>query len=429
MPSPNTQPDSETPVPTSPDRPSSLPPFGEALVNRFVRDAADVGDPDVRARYGQFAGIVGILLNIALSALKGTAGLVAGSVSVVADALNNLTDAASSIVSLLGFKLASRPADDEHPLGHGRYEYLAGSVVAVLVLFVGFELVSGSIKKIVDPQPTDFNVVVLAALAVSVAVKLWMMRFNEGLGARIGSQTLHATAVDSRNDAIATSAVLVAAVVSRLAGVDLDGWAGLAVGAFIVWSGIGLLRESSSILLGAAPDDETVRRIRDKILAYDGVLGTHDLMLHDYGPGRRFASAHVEVSSDMDVMASHDLLDRIEQDLYRDERIETTLHMDPVVTSAARKADPRSAIADVVRSVDPRLAVHDVRVVVSDEQSSASFHVERPADLAMDDDELCRRVFKAVARVYPGMACSVSVDDGYLTQPQSDTLTYRGRVG
>lgn len=237
----------------------------EWLVRRFVKDSGNTGDAAVRTAYGQFAGIVCIVCNIALCIAKGAIGAVAGSVSIVADAVNNLSDAASNIVSLLGFKLASRPADPEHPYGHGRYEYLAGLVVAAVVLAIGINLVGSSVERILDPEPVEFSGALVAVLALSIAVKLWMAAFNRTLGKRIGSETLQATAVDSRNDVISTVAVLASAVVSQATGIQLDGAAGAAVGAFIVWSGIGLVRDTVNPLLGQAPSPELVEHIRTKI--------------------------------------------------------------------------------------------------------------------------------------------------------------------
>ena len=301
------------------------------LVRVFVPNADDVGDPAVRTRYGLVASVTCIVCNVALCLGKGAVGLLAGSVSIVADALNNLSDASSNVVSLLGFKLASRPADDEHPYGHGRYEYLAGLVVAVLVCAIGINLLGSSVEKIAHPA--------------------------------ISSETLEATAVDSRNDVISTAAVLASAVISQLTGFDLDGWAGLAVGAFICWSGVELVREAVSPLLGRVPDPAYVERIRARIMSYPGVLGTHDLMVHDYGPGRQFASAHVEMAAEGDPLAQHDLLDNIEQDFKVEEGLVMTLHYDPIVTNDPEVRDMRHWIDLAVKGIDERLSIHDLRCV------------------------------------------------------------------
>lgn len=308
----------------------------EWLVRRFVRDAEQVGDPDVRTRYGLFASVVCICCNVALCLAKGLVGLAAGSVSIVADAANNLSDASSNIVSLLGFKLASKPPDEGHPYGHGRYEYLASLGVAIIVIVIGTELMRDAFAQVLQPKPTDFGPLVVVVLVASMAVKLWMMRFNADLGRRISSETLAATAVDSRNDVLATGSVLISSVASRVTGIQLDGWMGLAVGAFITWSGVVLVRDTVDTLLGHAPDAALVERVSERILGMPGVLGMHDLMIHDYGPGRQFASAHVEMAPEGDVVEAHAILDAIEQDLWEQEHLTITLHLDPLERGGER---------------------------------------------------------------------------------------------
>ena len=300
------------------------------LVRRFVADADNVGDPQVRQRYGLLASVVSIVCNVLLFVGKAALGWAVGSLSIVADAVNNLSDMSSNVVSLLGFRLASRPADEEHPYGHGRYEYLASLGVAVIIIVVGLDLVRDAVGQIRHPQPTQFGLAVVLVLVGSIAVKLWMMRFNEQMAQRISSETLHATAIDSRNDVLATSAVLAAALISHVTGVQLDGWMGLAVGCLIVWGGIDLVRGTVDTLLGHAPDPDLVDRVRTRIMEAPGVLGMHDLMIHDYGPGRQFASAHVEMAPGGDVVRDHDVLDGIERDLWRQEHLVITLHLDPV---------------------------------------------------------------------------------------------------
>ena len=265
----------------------------EWLVHRFIPDADQTARPDERTAHGTLASIVCIGCNILLCTTKGLVGLAAGSVSVVADAVNNLTDASSNIVSLIGFKLASRPADKGHPFGHGRIEYMAGVVVAFIIVAVGLDLAKTSIQKIVHPEPADFSLAVVVALLLSIGVKTWMALFTHPLATRIDSVTLEATAQDSKNDVLATSAGRAAGIIGKLCGIDLDGVAGLAVGAFIMWSGFELVRETLDPLLGQAPDPKLVSHIHDTIMSYPGVLGTHDVMVHDYGPCRKFASAHV----------------------------------------------------------------------------------------------------------------------------------------
>ena len=334
----------------------------ERLVGHFVENADDTENPSVRTAYGTFASIVCILCNIALCSAKGLIGAAAGSVAIVADALNNLSDASSNIISLLGFKLASRPPDAKHPYGHGRFEYLSGLAVAVLILVIGVELVRSSIDKIIHPEPVEFGIALVIVLVLSIVVKLWMAAFNKSLGTRIDSTTLLATAADSRNDVIATSAVLACTLIGQFGGVNLDGWAGLAVGAFIVYSGIDLVRETIDPLLGKAPDPEFVKHIYDKITSYPGVLDTHDLIVHDYGPGRRFASAHVEMAAEMDPLKSHDVIDNIEEAFRTQENLLLVLHYDPIVTSDDAVGDLRRWISENIRRIDARLTIHDLQI-------------------------------------------------------------------
>ena len=390
----------------------------EWLVRRFVKNSENVEDPAVRMAYGKFAGIVGIVCNLLLCLGKGVAGLVSGSVSIVADAVNNLSDASSNIISLLGFKLASKPADQAHPYGHGRYEYLSGLAVAILILLIGVELIKSSFDKVVNPEPVDFNAVVAAILVVSIAVKLWMALFNGTIGKRIASTTLEATAVDSRNDVISTGAVLVAAVVSHCTGFELDGWMGLLVGAFIIWSGIGLVRDTVDPLLGRTPDPELVEHIREKILSYPGVLGTHDLMVHDYGPGRQFASVHVEMAAEEDVLESHDVIDNIEQDFLRDDGITMTIHFDPIVTQDSSVHDVRAWIAEQVKTIDGRLTIHDLRTVPGPTHTNVIFDVVKPHDLALTDAELRERVGALIQAAHPTYIPKITVDASYVSSKQ-----------
>ena len=390
----------------------------EWLIKRFVRDYTDTADPAVRTRYGQFAGIVGIICNILLCLGKGAIGVLSGSVSIVADAVNNLSDAASNIVSLLGFKLASKPADPEHPYGHGRYEYLAGLVVAALVLAIGINLTWSSIQKILSPEPTEFSVALVAVLVLSILVKLWMAAFNRTLGARIDSDTLAATAIDSRNDVISTGAVLICACISQATGIDLDGWAGAAVGIFICVSGVQLLGDTVSPLLGQAPSAELVEHIHDKILSYPGVLGTHDLMVHDYGPGRQFASAHVEMAAEADPLESHDLIDNIEQDFKTQDGLVVTLHYDPIVTNDPQVKDMRNWIAQQVRGIDPRLTIHDLRCVPGPTHTNVIFDCVRPADLPLTSEELRKRVAALVQEHYPRSIAKITIDESYVSSEQ-----------
>lgn len=371
-----------------------------------------------RGRVGALAGVVCISLNVLLCIAKALVGILSGSVSIVADALNNLSDASSNIVSVLGFKLASKPADPEHPYGHGRFEYLSGLVVAVLVLMIGVELVKSSIDKVLNPSPVEFSLALVVVLAGSMAVKLWMAHLNRVLGERIKSETLLATAQDSKNDVIATGAVLACAIIAYVAGVELDAWVGLAVGLYIGWSGIELIRDTVNPLLGQAPDPELVAHIRSKIMSYPGVLGTHDLMVHDYGPGRQFASAHVEMAAETDPMESHDTLDNIEQAFKDDDGLIVTLHYDPIVTNDPHVVDMRNKIDAMAKSLDSEASIHDLRCVPGPTHTNVIFDCLHPAECALSPDEFKRKLGDMVIEAYPDAVPKITVDEDYVSAEQ-----------
>ncbi len=374
--------------------------------------------PEERTHAGNMASMVGILLNIALAVSKGAIGIISGSISIVADSVNNLSDAASSIVSLIGFKLASRPADEGHPYGHGRFEYLAGLVVAVMVCAVGINLMTSSAAKIMAPEETEFSLAVILVLLISIAVKLWMSRFNWLIGSRIDSETLEATSVDARNDVISTTAVLASAIISYLYHIDLDGWCGLAVGVFILISGVQLIRDTVSPLLGQAPDPAYVQHIHDTIMGYPHVLGTHDLMVHDYGPGRQFASAHVEMPAEEDVMESHDTLDNIEQDFKRKEGLIISLHLDPIVTNDPEVHDLRNWIDEHVKGISPDLSIHDLRCVPGPTHTNVIFDVVKPYGLDMTDEELKEEISRIVCAHKNDAVCKITIDHSYVSAKQ-----------
>ena len=371
-----------------------------------------------RGRVGALAGVVCISLNVVLCIAKALVGILSGSVSIVADALNNLSDASSNIVSVLGFKLASKPADPEHPYGHGRFEYLSGLVVAVLVLMIGVELVKSSIDKVLNPSPVEFSLALVVILAGSMAVKLWMAHLNRVLGERIKSETLLATAQDSKNDVIATGAVLACAIIAYVADVELDAWVGLAVGLYIGWSGVELIRDTVSPLLGQAPDPELVAHIRSKIMSYPGVLGTHDLMVHDYGPGRQFASAHVEMAAETDPMESHDTLDNIEQAFKDDDGLIVTLHYDPIVTNDPHVVDMRNKIDAMAKSLDGEASIHDLRCVPGPTHTNVIFDCLHPVECELSSDEFKRKLGDMVIEAYPDAVPKITVDEDYVSAEQ-----------
>ena len=368
-----------------------------------------------RSRVGQLAGIVCIVCNVILCMAKGAIGLISGSVSIIADALNNLSDASSNIVSILGFKLASKPADPEHPYGHGRYEYLSGLVVAVLVLLIGVELIKSSVEKMLNPSTVDFSPALVVVMVLSIIVKFWMGRFNRALGDRIDSETLRATAQDSKNDAIATAAVLLSAVIARITGFNLDPFAGLAVGLYISWSGLQLIKDTVDPLLGEAPDPKLVEHIRSTIMSYPGVLGTHDLMVHDYGPGRQFASAHVEMAAETDPLQSHDTLDNIEEYFRTEDGISVTLHYDPIVTNDPALKDMRNRINADAQEIDDRMTIHDLRTVPGPTHTNVIFDVVRPEDSELTPRQIKDQLSSKVVSHYPKAVCKITVDEDYVS--------------
>ncbi len=386
------------------------------LISLFVKDHKNVQDSSVRAAYGKLSGWVGIICNLLLCAGKFIAGFISGSVSITADAANNLSDASSSIISLLGFKLAEKEADEDHPYGHARYEYISGFIIAVLVLFIGVELLKSSISKIIEPTAVEFSWVTIGVLASSILVKLWMMLFNMKTGRLISSQTLTATAADSRNDCISTLAVLIAALISHFASIELDGWMGILVAAFILYSGIGLVRDAMSPLLGKAPEPEMVEDIRRRVMSYEGVLGTHDLMVHDYGPGRVFASVHVEMAAENDVLESHDIIDNIERDFLAS-GLNLVVHFDPIVTSDSAVGDTRREIADIVRNIDERLTIHDLRMVPGPTHTNVIFDCVVPHKFSLSEDELTAEISRFVKQAHPDYFCVITVENNYAPIP------------
>ena len=379
-------------------------------------------EQSARAAAGKRASAVGIGCNLALFAVKLAAGLLSGSLSVAADAFNNLSDASSSLISLLGFKLGEKPADPEHPYGHGRYEYLAGLCVSVLILAVGIELLKTSAERILQPQPVDFTWLTAGILLLSIAAKAGMAAYYRRTGRRIGSDTLIATAADSRNDVLATGCVLVGALIARFAHLELDGYVGMGVALFILYSGFGLVRGTLDPLLGRAPQPEEVEAIRRKILSYPGVIGTHDLLIHDYGPGRQFASVHVEMAASADPLQSHQVVDSIERDFLREQGLNMVVHMDPVADVDTAAGRFRQWLSRQAAQVDPSLTVHDICVMPGEKGGAAvfSFDCAAPPDLPLTDDAIRADLTKRVLARYPHCRCEITVDRGYAALPHPE---------
>ena len=371
----------------------------QVLLNIFVGRNADLQEPETRGRVGKTAGTVGMFCNILLFAIKLLAGLLAGSVSIMADALNNLSDATSSVVTLLGFKLAERPADAHHPYGHARYEYLSGLAVAGIIVVIGFELAKTSMEKIFNPAAVEFSLLTVVILLTSIAIKLWMMIFYRKLGRMIQSQTLEAAAVDSRNDCLATGAVLAAGITEWLTQWHVDGFMGLAVAVFILYSGCLLAKDTVSPLLGEATDPELREKIGTFVLSDPKVLGYHDLMVHDYGPGKRFASLHVEMDKNEDALQCHEIIDELERRCLKDHGIHLVIHYDPVVTDDPELERIRTLVETLLRVRDGRLSVHDFRLVPGENSTNLVFDVSLPMELQGQEETIHQALETALSEL------------------------------
>ena len=360
----------------------------DLLLKLFIKNHDDPDAPQVRAAIGSLSGAVGIGCNLLLFALKLLAGLLSASVSILADALNNLSDATSSIVTLIGFRLAEKPADQEHPYGHARFEYLSGLAVAAMIVVIGFELGKTSLEKILHPTAVEFSPVTAVILLCSIGAKLWLMAFNSRLANLIRSATLEATAQDSRNDCIATGAVLIAGIVEWLTSFKIDGFMGLAVAVFILLSGWNLAKDTISPLLGEAADPQLRERIVDYISSNPKVLGIHDLMVHDYGPGQRFASLHVEMDRLEDPLVCHELIDDMERECWESHGIRLVIHYDPVVTDDPELERMRTLVSSILRVKDERLSIHDFRMVPGKNHTNLIFDISLPGDLMGQEKQL-----------------------------------------
>ena len=393
--------------------------MGNFLFKMFIKNYEDVKDPKVRDSYGKLAGIVGILSNLLLCVMKMLVGFISGSIAIVADAVNNLADASSSVITLAGFKLAAMPEDEEHPYGHARIEYIAGMVVSLIIIVVGVELGKSSFDKILHPEPLEFSLSVVIVLLIAIAIKVWQAMFNISAGKKINSLTLVATGTDSRNDVIATSAVLISIIAGYVFDIQIDGYMGVLVALFIIWSGISLVRETISPLLGEAPDPALVKEIENITLSFEGVIGIHDLVVHNYGPGKIFASIHIEVDSAVDVMISHDLMDNIERRLQKDLNIFVTAHMDPVNLSDPNRDSLSRIIADAIAGLDGVLNFHDLRIVPGHTHTNVVFDVVLSPDCKLSKDEITELLCSKVSEYNSTFFCVISYDMSYVQKTSS----------
>ena len=387
----------------------------ELLTRLFVKNRQDVHAPRVRAAYGTLASITGIVLNLLLFVGKFTVGTIFGSISIVSDAINSLTDAGSQIISLISFRISARPADKEHPFGHARIEYIASLLVSILILFIGAELLRESVSKIFSPDPPEASPIAAIVLALSIGGKLWFALFNRALDRRIDSAVMRATATDSLSDTLSTGAVLIVTLLSiffpAVRAWNLDAYVGAIVSILIIVAGLRILNESKNSILGEAPSDEIVASITDVVSHHDGALGIHDMVVHNYGPGHVIASLHVEVDGKVDVFKTHDMIDNIEREL-KNAGIEATIHMDPIVTDDERVNALRAETAALVKDINPLLDVHDFRFVEGETHTNLIFDVRLPFDVAMTEAELRRQITERLQVLHPDYFAVITVDRG-----------------
>lgn len=371
------------------------------LASLFIKDRENYTSPAVRQSYGTLCGAVGIGLNILLFLGKWIAGFLSGSIAITADAFNNLSDAGSSIITLIGFRISGQRPDSEHPFGHGRMEYISGFLVSVAILIMGFELVKSSINKLIHPEPVESSPVIIAILAVSILVKVYMFYYNRSVGKKIGSAAMNATAMDSLSDTVSTALVLGATLISQFTGFLLDGWFGILVGLFILYTGATTIKETMDLLLGQPPKQEFIDEIREIVTSHKLVYGIHDLIVHDYGPGRVMISLHAEVDADGDIQAIHEQIDHIENELQEKLHCSATIHMDPIVTDDKEVLEMKRRVKEIVLEIDDTFSMHDFRMVKGPTSTNLIFDVSVPSGCKKTDNEILNNL-KEKIRELPG---------------------------
>ena len=380
----------------------------------FIRDRANTSSPEVRAAYGTLCGTMGIVLNIILFTIKLIASILSGAISVMADAFNNLTDAGSSVITLIGFRMSGQKPDKHHPFGHGRIEYISGLIVSFIIILVGFELAKSSVQKIISPETVAFSMTALIILIVSILIKAYMAIYNFGIGRKIVSSAMIATGRDSLSDCIATSTVLVCLIISRFANINIDAYCGLAVSAFILYSGMRSAKETIDPLLGEPPSAEFIKEIEEIVYAHDGVAGIHDLIVHDYGPARTMISLHAEVPADANLVETHDMIDNIEKDLRERLKCDAVIHMDPIATDDEHTLSVRAKIAALVACIDSRLSIHDFRMVKGPTHTNVLFDIVVPFDMKKSEEELRNNIQTIVKSINENYYSVVNIDKSYV---------------
>lgn len=379
----------------------------------FIKERNNYSSPVVRRAFGTLCGVVGIVLNIILFLIKLLAGTIANSIAITADAFNNLSDAGSSLITLIGFKLSGKKPEPEHPFGHGRIEYITGLIVAFIIILMGFELISSSVAKIISPQPVEFSLLPLLILIVSILIKLYMAFYNKNIGKKINSATLKATATDSLSDSIATFAVLLSTLISHFLKINIDGYTGVIVAVFILFAGYNAAKDTISPLLGKSPDPEFVKNVEEIVLSHDVAVGIHDLIVHDYGPGRQIISLHVEVPGNADIFEAHDEIDLIERTLKEKLNCEATIHMDPVVTDNEAITELKAVVVNLAKKIDESVTIHDFRMVSGPTHTNLIFDIVVPFSIKMSDEEIKEEIGRLVSEYNSSYFTVVTVDKAY----------------
>ena len=384
------------------------------LVHKFIKDSTNIESTEVRTRYGMLASVVGIFCNVLLFSVKLTIGLILSSLAVTADAFNNLSDAASSIISFIGVKMAGKPADAEHPFGHGRIEYIAALIVSFLVIEVGFTFFKSSISKILHPEEISFDLIPFVILILSILVKLWMAFFNNKLGKRIDSKVMLATAADSLGDVITTSATVLSIIICHFTSINVDAIAGLIVSAIVIWSGISIAKDTLEPLIGERIPAELYQKITDIVESYDGIVGTHDLIVHNYGPNRSMATIHAEVPNDVNIEVSHEIIDKIERDVKKDLNILLVIHMDPVEMRDEEVLSLREKTSRIVHALDPELNFHDFRVLKENKQRNLIFDLVVPDSYSEKDaNRVMHQLVSLLHEMDENVECIITLDRSF----------------
>jgi len=390
--------------------------FFEFIVNRFIKNNSNVKDNAVRNSYGILGGIIGIIINVILFIIKLSVGLLVSSIAIMADAFNNLSDAASSLITILGFKLSNKPADREHPFGHGRIEYLSALIVAFMVMLVGLQFIKSSFERIVNPSPVTFELVPFILLFVSIFLKIWLSKFNKFVGEMINSTALKASSVDALGDVFTSTCVSISFLAAKFTTFPIDGYIGMVVAMFIVYSGFTLIKDTISPLLGEAPDPELVTSIKEMVLSYDKILGTHDLIIHNYGPGKCMASIHAEIPSDISVVVIHEVIDKAEREISSALNIYLVMHIDPICVIEGEVKEAYEEILSLIQEYEFIESIHDFRVVGEGEVKNLVFDLVVTASkkLTITDTELVNKISESIKKHHPYYNCIITVDKNFI---------------